>query len=121
MTAPYWRDGEPTDACRQAYTEGDCWILAIHLARQTNWTLYLIEDGEHWIVKHPEKDLYLDVFGPQTRSAVLHRWGAKSLRRASRTIVEYATADCEQGTLEDFEGSHRRAPVIARRLIQKHL
>jgi len=121
VSQPYWRDGAPTQACVSAYTEGDCWILAIHLARQTNWTVYLLEDGEHWLVKNPEKDQYLDVHGLQTRSQVLTRWGAAMLRRASGTILSYATADVDQGTLEDFEGSHRRAPVTARRLIQKWL
>ena len=121
MTVQYWRGGEPTDACREAFTEGDCWILAVHLARQTNWIVYLLEDGEHWIVKNPRGDQYLDVFGVQTRSAVLHRWGASSLRRASSTILNYAMSDIEQGRGESFDGSHRRAPVIARRLIQKHL
>lgn len=116
----YWRKGEPTEDGIQAYTEGDCWILAMHIHWQTGWPIYLVGGGSHWVVRVPGQDLYLDICGRATRYQLLREWEASSLTRIPDELMAYATVDTRAGVLEEFEGSHRRAPAIAQRLLIKY-
>jgi hypothetical protein len=116
----YWRNGAPTEAGIVAFTEGDCWILAIHLHLLTDWPVYVVDDGAHWVVKVPGEDLYLDVTGVHTRSSLLWYWKMKSLRRCDSYTFQYAMTDVAERGLCQFAGSHGRAPVMARRLLEKH-
>lgn len=117
----YWRDGAPTEACIEAFTEGDCWVLAIHLHRMTGWPIYLVDAGDHWVVRETGQDRYLDVTGVYTRSQLLRRWEATSLSRIDEQLLEYAESDTSpESPMEAFEGSQRRAPVVARRLLMRH-
>lgn len=118
MAEHYWRNGKATVAGIVAFTEGDCWILAIHIHKMTGHPIYLIDDGNHWVVRQAGYDRYIDVTGVWSRSQLLWRWHAKSLRRASEFMLNSALSDTHRGGPEDFEGSQRRAPLMARRLLE---
>lgn len=116
----YWRNGEPTKAGVVAFTEGDCWILAIHLSRRTGWPVYVVGDNRHWVVRVPGEDRYLDITGVRTRKALLSHWDALSLTLCDSILLDYAHQDVLDRMTETFSGSHRRAPGIARRLLDKY-
>lgn len=124
MSAHYWRNGAPTEAAITAFTEGDCWILALCLYDLTGWPVYVIDAGEregiHWVVRVPDKDCYLDITGVYTRHRLLQKWEATGLRKADDNIVTYALRDYKIPDVEVFRDSYRRAPVIAQKLVDKY-
>ena len=120
MSVAYWRNGEPTDAGIEAFTEGDCWILAIHLSRLTGWPVYTVDHDRHWVVRVPGEDRYLDITGVYTRQRLLRHWDASSLARCDSILLGYAHDDVTDAMTETFPGSHRRARRIARRLLEKY-
>lgn len=120
MSAAYWRNGEPTPAGIEAFTEGDCWILAIHLSRRTGWPVYTVDHDRHWVVRVPGEDRYLDVLGVWTRGRLLRYWDASSLTVCESVLLGYARTDVMDRATETFHGSHRRAPVMAKRLLEKY-
>lgn len=117
MSEAYWRDGKPTDRAIHVFTMGDCWILAYELHRRTGWPICLVDWGKHYVVKAPG-DRYLDITGVQTRGSLLRAWCGSSLKSATDDVYE----ECgrERGNYSEFVGSWRRAPVMARRLLDRY-
>lgn len=122
MTVQFWRNGRPTAAAVETYTEGDCWMLAYAIHRQTGWPIYSIAGGEHFVVRTPDR-LYLDVEGISTLDELASRWATRpwDIREAGTMdfwpdFWDYITKDYHEG-METFEGGFRRAPLMARRLI----
>lgn len=119
MSAHFWRQGSPTAWARTVYTAGDCWLLAAALYRLGSFPIYLVEDGEHYVVKvGPNR--YLDIDGVQSRSTVLRRWDASSLIKAQAPFVTTILQTARFTNVETWEGGQRRAPDMARRLIEKY-
>ena len=119
MGAHYWRNGEATEATIEAFTEGDCWILALQLHRIAGLPVYVLGDGAHWVVKASSK-WYLDVTGFSSRSQLLRRWGVSSLRPVDDELYALVSSDMVAQVGEAFPDSWRRAAVLARRLLDKH-
>jgi hypothetical protein len=125
MSVHHWRNGEPTPAGIETFTEGDCWILAVELGRIASLPVYQVNPSAtsgwavHWVVKL-DGDRYLDVEGIHGRSALLRRWEAVRLRMAASVALECAELDREAGA-SAFEDSWRRAPIMARRLLDKYV
>lgn len=120
MSVQYWRNGAPTISAIEAFTEGDCWILAITLHRMTGWPVYLLDHHCHWVVRAPGRDRYLDITGVRTRKNLLNAWDSRSLTRADRSPFWcYAQDDVFEGEISQFPDSHRRARVVAQRLLER--
>jgi hypothetical protein len=118
VSAVYWRNGSPTEAGHAAFTEGDCWILALVLYEMTGFEIYTLDSNVHWVVR-VGYNTYLDVGGISTRAELLDLWECSDLRRVGDTKIWLAERD-RLRVAETFAGSWRRAPVMARRLLDKY-
>lgn len=118
LSVRYWHGGAATDEAIEAFTEGDCWILAITLSRMADLPVYLVDHGAHWVVQI-SKDFYLDIEGIATRGQLLRRWQATSLRKVDDATLNSALYDWQHCTPQ-FERSQERSRDIARRLLDKY-
>lgn len=124
MSSHHWRNGEPTDFGISTFTEGDCWILAYELWRETGWPIYRVgptsdpDGAQHYVIKAPG-DRYLDVIGVHTRHALLKAWEEKSLIRADDSLYEICF-ESKRINYSDFPDSWRRASTMAKRLLEKY-
>ena len=65
----------------EAFTEGDCWLLALGLARRTCWPMVFINDWSgveedewcHVLVKHPDGE-WIDIHGKNHPYDVKSHW-----------------------------------------------
>lgn len=118
MSVRYWHAGAATEAAIEAFTCGDCWILAITLSRMADLPIYLVDGGDHWVVRI-SKDYWLDIEGIATRGQLLRRWNAKSLRHVDAELEATATHDWQYAA-PAFERSQERSRDLARRLLDKY-
>lgn len=76
MTTKTYR---PTEHTVEAFTEGDCWLLAIVLSKRTGWPIVIMhvldEPGwwRHVAVQHPSGKI-LDIEGLQSEDDFFDRW-----------------------------------------------
>lgn len=122
---PYWRDGAPTELGIEVFTQGDCWVLAYELFRMTGWPIVCIgpieddmDSAKHYAVRAPSGHL-LDVDGVATRGVMARRWGVSSITLAGPTIYHLAKGS-KRINHSEFLDSWRRAPIMARRLLDVH-
>lgn len=88
-------DGAPNLACVSAFTEGDCWALAIELSLATGWPCVCVGitdayGGDEWghvMVRMPD-GMLLDINGPHTPESVNLTWGTGHWERDIAAIKE---------------------------------
>lgn len=77
------RDGTPSEGAVEAFTNGDCWALAIEIASMTDWDLVTLgatmdhdDEWAHCAVLTPE-GYVLDIEGLHHPEAALAQWGGE--------------------------------------------
>lgn len=115
-----WVNGLPTELAIKVFTQGDCWTLAVEIARISPLEPYLIDDGAHWIAG--DGKLFLDIEGVHTRQQLLHRWEARSIRLIDDQFRDYAEVDVMDPRVWTFSDviDRRRVVDAARRVLAAH-
>jgi hypothetical protein len=88
-------NGVPNSACIDAFTQGDCWALAIELSFMTGWPCVCIgttdayagDEWAHVMVRMPD-GMLLDIEGRHDREQVNETWGDGHWERSAGEIKE---------------------------------
>lgn len=88
-------NGVPNDSCITAFTEGDCWALAIVLSEMTSWPCvcigvtdaYASDEWGHVMVLMPD-GMLLDITGPRHPDEVDEIWGSGQWERGIASIKD---------------------------------
>lgn len=123
---PLWEDGEPTYEAYVAFTEGDCWALAWHVALLTGGRQTTLGTWPGW--QHVVVDLgpglgderYLDVEGLQSGDQVTDYWGPLHRLADDQVASIAAYTDALDARLV-FATHHGEVADFARRLVDLHV
>lgn len=63
------------------YTQGDCWVLALALAKRLGWDVAITDLANHAFAISPDGEEAVDVYGFQPTRRLLKDWDATSFQR----------------------------------------
>jgi hypothetical protein len=119
---------QPTSETIEAFTCGDCWMLAKAIHDITGWTLvfYVPEIDEPWMWEHvavrmPD-GLILDIEGTHTEDFFISRWSDPSRRHRADIMEVHSFAVWEDAVWDQIPEyvSWSRARKVARRIVADH-
>lgn len=87
-----------------SYTNGLCGHLAMLLHDKLRWSIHVVSLVEldepydritiHWMIKVPNRDLYLDIFGLRSRGTTIKEWNKHSIEGYSTVVIHEVDELC---------------------------